>query len=149
MERKIPVAVSYGRESGGKGQKLGRRLRDLKSEPGNKGEGMKNKKIKEIEPILEEVKGSLQKIYGDKLKGIILYGSYARGDATEGSDIDLILLLDEIEDPVLEMEKYFDAIWKLDLKYDTVISILPIGEEEFRIRRLPVLLNAKKEGLII
>jgi predicted nucleotidyltransferase len=116
---------------------------------GNKGEGMKNKKIKEIEPILEEVKVSLQKIYGDKLKGVILYGSYARGDATAGSDIDLILLLDEIENTALEMEKYFDAIWKLDLKYDTVISILPIREEEFRTRRPPVLLNAKKEGLVI
>ena len=110
---------------------------------------MKNKKIKEIEPILEEVKDSLQKIYGNKFKGIILHGSYARGDATEGSDIDLILLLDEVESSLLEMEKYFDVIWKLDLKYDTVISILPIGEEEFRTRRLPVLLNAKREGLII
>ena len=128
---------------------MGRRQRDLKSKPSNIGESVKNKKIKEIEPILGEVKGSLQKIYGDKLKSVILYGSYARGDATEGSDIDLILLLDEIEDPVLEMEKYFDAIWKLDLKYDTVISILPIGEEAFRTRRLPVLLNAKKEGLVI
>jgi predicted nucleotidyltransferase len=128
---------------------LGRCLRELKSKSSNKGESVKNKKIKEIEPILEEVKGSLQKIYGDKLKGVILYGSYARGDATEGSDIDLILLLDKIEDPVLEMGKYFDVIWKLDLKYDTVISILPIEEEEFRIRRLPVLLNTKKEGLVI
>jgi predicted nucleotidyltransferase len=110
---------------------------------------MKNKKIKKIEPILEEVKVRLQKIYGDRLKGIILYGSYARGDATEGSDIDLILLLDEMENPVLEMEKYFNAIWELDLKHDTVISILPIGEEEFRIRRRPVFLNAKKEGWAI
>lgn len=110
---------------------------------------MKNKKIKEIEPILEEVKVGLEKIYGNRFRGIILHGSYARGDATEGSDIDLILLLDEVEDPLLEMEKHFDVIWKLDLKYDTVISILPIGEEEFRIRRLPVFLNAKKEGLVI
>ncbi|MFQ6031711.1 MAG: nucleotidyltransferase domain-containing protein [Candidatus Zixiibacteriota bacterium] len=105
--------------------------------------------IKEIEPILEEVKDSLEKIYGDKFKGLILYGSYARGDAEEGSDIDLILLLDEVKNPLSEMEKYFDVIQKLDLKYDTVISILPIGEMEFKTRRLPVFLNAKKDGVII
>lgn len=110
---------------------------------------MKNKKIKEIEPVLEEVKDSLQKIYGNKFRGIILHGSFARGDAEEGSDIDLILLLDQVKDPLSEKQKYFDVIQKLDLKYDTVISILPTGEVEFKTRRLPVFLNAKKGGLII
>jgi predicted nucleotidyltransferase len=110
---------------------------------------MKNKKIQEIEPILQEVKDRLRDIYKDKLRGIVLHGSYARGDAAEGSDIDLILLLDEVKNPLLEMEKYFNVIQKLDLKYDTVISVLPVGEQEFRTRRMPVFLNAKKEGLMI
>jgi len=110
---------------------------------------MKNKNIKEIEAVLEEVKDNLRKIYGDRFKGIILHGSFARGDAEEGSDIDLILLLDQVKDPLAEKQKYFDFIQKLDLKYDTVISILPMGEEEFKTRRLPVFLNAKKEGVIM
>lgn len=53
---------------------------------------MMAKTIKDIEPILDEAKERLQKIYGERLKGLILYGSYARGDATEGSDIDLIIV---------------------------------------------------------
>ena len=36
----------------------------------------------------------LSEIYGNHLKTVILYGSYARGDYTEDSDIDIMVLLD-------------------------------------------------------
>ena len=110
---------------------------------------MKGKNLEKIKPILEDVKKTLKKIYGKQLKGIILFGAYARGDSTEGSDIDIIVLLERIEDPVTEKEKFFDAIWQLDLKYDTVISVLPFDENQFKTRRLPVILNAKREGIPI
>jgi len=73
---------------------------------------------KDIKPILREVKETLKEIYGRRLKGIILYGSHARGDAAEGSDIDLIILLDKVKNPLNERNKFFDRIWELDLKYD-------------------------------
>ena len=59
----------------------------------------------------------------------------------------IIVLLDGIEDPVAEKENFFDAIWQLDLKYDMVISVLPFDENQFKTRRLPVILNAKREGI--
>jgi predicted nucleotidyltransferase len=104
---------------------------------------------KHIEPILEEVKGSLQKIYGGRLREVILYGSYARGDATEGSDIDIIVLLDEIRDFDAELDTLFEVIGQIDFKYDTLISVLPMEEKQFLARRLPVILNAKREGIPI
>lgn len=110
---------------------------------------MKRKMSGKIKIILDEVKKYLEKIYGDKLKGIILYGSYARGDFTDGSDIDLIILLEDMEEPVAEREKYFNKIWELDLKYDTVISIIPFKEKDYRLRKLPVILNAKREGVFL
>ncbi len=102
-----------------------------------------------IRPILEEVKRRLQKIYGSKLKEVILFGSYARGDAEPGSDIDLIIVLDKIEDALAERERYFPAILELDHKYDTLISIIPISEAEFAGRRMPLILNAKREGIAL
>jgi len=102
-----------------------------------------------IKTILADVKAHLKKIYGDTLRDIILYGSYARGDFTEGSDIDLIILLRDMKEPIVERKKYFDAIWELDLKYDTVISIIPLREDEYRTRKLPLILNAKREGFSI
>lgn len=109
----------------------------------------KNKNLKKIKPILNEVKRRLKKIYGKRLKKIILYGSYARGDADDGSDIDLIILLENMGEPVTEMEKFSESIWKLDLKYDTVISVIPFDVNVFKKRRLPVILNAKREGITI
>jgi predicted nucleotidyltransferase len=108
-----------------------------------------NKTIKDIKPILDEAKERLQKIYGERLKEIILSGSYARGDATEGSDIDLILLLDDINSPISELEKFSGEIHQLDFLYDTLISIIPIEEGQYRTRRLPIILNAKREGIPI
>ncbi len=110
---------------------------------------MMNKTIKDIKPILDEAKERLQGIYGERLKGIILYGSYARGDATEGSDIDLILLLEDISNPISELEKCSGEIHQLDFLYDTVISIIPIEADQYRTRRLPIILNAKREGIPI
>jgi predicted nucleotidyltransferase len=102
-----------------------------------------------IRPILEEIKQRLQEIYGSKLKEVILFGSYARGDAEPGSDIDLIILLEDMEDTLAEREKYFKAILELDRKYDTLISIVPFRESEFAGRRMPLILNAKREGIVL
>ena len=110
---------------------------------------MMNKTLKDIKPILDEAKERLQRIYGERLKGLILYGSYARGDATEGSDIDLILLLEDMSNPISELEKFSGEIHQLDFLHDTVISIIPIEEGQYRTRRLPIILNAKREGILI
>ena len=105
--------------------------------------------IKDIEEILKKAKSTLQKIYGARLKGIILYGSYARGDAVEGSDIDLIVLLENMQNPIDELEKCSKEIHQLDLVYDTLISIIPFDVNQYNSRRLPIILNAKKEGIPI
>ncbi len=94
---------------------------------------MKKKIPQKVKTILAEIKKRLKEIYGNKLKDVILYGSFARGDFVEGSDI--------------ERETYFDAIWELGLKYDTVISIVPIKEEEYKTRKMPLILNVKREGI--
>lgn len=88
-------------------------------------------------------------IYGPRLKEVILYGSYSRRDAASGSDIDVLILLDDMIEPVIEHEKYFDAIWELGLKYDTVISVIALKQEEYRTKTSPFILNAKREGVAI
>ena len=108
-----------------------------------------DKTIKDIKPILDLVKEKLQGIYGERLNELILYGSYARGDATEESDIDLILLLEDMSSPVSEIEKFSGEIHQLDFLYDTVISIIPIEARQYQTRRLPIILNAKREGIPI
>ena len=110
---------------------------------------MKKEIPKRTKTILNKVKKRLKEIYGAQLRGIILYGSYARGDFTTGSDIDILILLEDMKDPIAEHDRYFDAIWELDLKYNTVISAIAFRERDFRSRRLPIILNAKREGVFL
>ena len=56
-----------------------------------------------IKNVLEKYTEELISIYGEHLKSVILYGSYARGDNKEGSDIDIMILLD-ISD--IEIKEY-------------------------------------------
>ncbi len=44
-------------------------------------------------PILSKLKAGLEDLYGDRLAGVILFGSQARGDATENSDIEVMVVL--------------------------------------------------------
>ena len=48
-----------------------------------------------VEKILKEIKRYLEEKYGDKIKKVILYGSYARGEATEDSDVDVLVVVDD------------------------------------------------------
>ena|SRR3990172_2258507 len=110
---------------------------------------MPKKLPKKIEKILAETKGKLSALYSQRLKEVILYGSYARGDYSKGSDIDLLLLLDNLVDPAVERERYARAICDLSLKYDTVVSVIPIDYKRYHSRKTPLILNARKEGVRI
>lgn len=46
---------------------------------------------------MKELKDGLVQIYGDRLEGVYLYGSYARGDYRSGSDVDVMLLLKDYD----------------------------------------------------
>ncbi len=100
-----------------------------------------------VRTVLEETRKELQKIYHDRLKEMILFGSYARGDFMDDSDIDIILLLEELEDVSAEREKYLPVTGRLSLKYDTVISVVPFDSEVFQQARTPLILNVNKEGI--
>lgn len=100
-----------------------------------------------IDTILKEVKARLGALYADRLKEVILFGSYARGDYTEGSDIDLLVLLDRLDEPEAERERYLSAICELSLKYDTVVSVVPMDYRVFRSKKTPLTLNVTREGV--
>lgn len=47
----------------------------------------------ELQTILKKVTSASVQLYGKRLNKIILYGSYARGDYTDESDIDIMIVL--------------------------------------------------------
>jgi len=100
----------------------------------------------QIELILKEFREKAEKLYGSRLKSIILYGSWARGQATEDSDIDLAVILEGEVDPCREIDAMIDLITDINLDFETLLSVYPISVTDFRHLNSPLLLNLRKEG---
>lgn len=51
-----------------------------------------------LRPALEAYAGRLRALFGDRLRELRLFGSYARGEAHEDSDVDVLVLVDGLTD---------------------------------------------------
>jgi predicted nucleotidyltransferase len=106
----------------------------------------------ELKTVLDELVNSVQTIFGDSLKKVILFGSYARGDFDAESDIDVMILVKEDE---AELKRYFDTLSDimvlLDLKYDVLIADIVQDYHKFNkyINVLPFYQHVQNEGIVI
>ena len=108
------------------------------------------KKIpKKVKELLREAGVELRNIYSNRLKEIVLYGSYARGDYSSGSDVDILLILEESSELAAERERYFPIVSRISLKYDTVLSVIPFDYQTYMTKKSPLILNAHREGVLI
>ncbi|MGB7002468.1 MAG: nucleotidyltransferase domain-containing protein [Halobacteriota archaeon] len=100
-----------------------------------------------IRDILKEFREEVENLYESRLKSIILYGSWARGDATEDSDTDLLIVLEGKVIPGKEIDKMIDIITEINLKHGVLISIYPVSEEDYSTINSPLLINVRREGV--
>ena len=106
----------------------------------------------QLNRITKEVARGAKDVLGDKLFKVILYGSYARGDYRETSDIDLLILLDINREKLTYSEKFkiTSPIYDIGLETDTLISpkiYSKIGWARHRVT--PYYENVNKEGIIL
>jgi predicted nucleotidyltransferase len=100
-----------------------------------------------INNIVMELKKGLQNSYGDQLKGLYLYGSYARSDADNESDIDILIVLEEIESYSGEIDRTSKLVSELSLKYDVTISRVFVTQQDWAEKETPFLSNTRKEAV--
>lgn len=101
----------------------------------------------EVLRIVRELHGHLDVIYGDRLKGVYLYGSYARGDARDESDIDVAVVLAGEVKSGGEIDRTGDIVSDICLREDCLILTVFISEQELRERPFAVLRNIAAEGI--
>ena len=96
---------------------------------------------------MKELKEGLVHIYGDKLKGVYLYGSYARGDYRPGSDVDVMILLKDYKNYWDEIHRTSEVMSNVSLEYDLLVSRIFMTEEKWKTSDTPLLKNIHQDGL--
>ena len=105
-----------------------------------------------VQKIINEFLKKVEAVLGNRLRKIILYGSYARGDYNKSSDIDIMILTDLNNE---EIEQYRNTIsdiaFDMELETGFIISPLIKNIEKYndRIDVIPFYMNVNKEGVIL
>jgi predicted nucleotidyltransferase len=102
--------------------------------------------------VLSEFTQEIQRIFGESLIKVILYGSYARGDFQNNSDMDFMILTSLTDDEIRTIEnEVYDAAFEYGLTYDVMISVNIKNEEHFNywLGALPYYDNVRKEGIVL
>jgi len=99
--------------------------------------------------VLRKLKKELLRIYGGQIESIILYGSQARGDAREDSDIDVLLVLKDEFNYLEMLKRSDDQVVSLSLENDVVISRAFVSKREYKERQSPFLINVRRDGVAV
>ena len=101
-----------------------------------------------VKSLINRMKEHLTKMYGEKIKKIILYGSYVRGEATKDSDIDVLVLVDQSLNPFEVRDSLSDLLFDMLLEEGQLVSVIAIPESLFESYNSPFILNVRREGLV-
>jgi predicted nucleotidyltransferase len=102
-----------------------------------------------LKTVLIRLRKGLSEILVDRLEGIYLYGSQARGDAQGDSDIDVLVVLLGDFDYADMADRTLDLVADLSLQYDVVISRAFISNEHYQEEISPFLMNVRREAVRI
>jgi predicted nucleotidyltransferase len=97
--------------------------------------------------LLGHLGSKLEELFGERYQGLVLYGSYARGEVDDGSGVDLLLLLEGGVDLVRELLRAQEVKWPLALEAGYTVSLVPVSVEDYERSQKPLLWNARREGI--
>jgi len=99
-----------------------------------------------IRKLMKELKEGLVRIYGDRLKAVYLYGSYARGDYRAGSDVDVMILLKDYKNYWDEIRRTSELMSNVSLEHDLLVSRIFMTEAKWQQPDTPLLRNIHQDG---
>lgn len=102
-----------------------------------------------LSELLEELKRGLAQLYGDRLRGVYLYGSYARGEEESESDVDVVVVLTDFDSYASEVDRTGSLVSTLSLDYGVSISRVFVSEHTWQQTQSPFLTNVREEALSV
>jgi predicted nucleotidyltransferase len=105
-----------------------------------------------VEEIKQKLKKRLLSKISDKVVKVIIFGSYAKGDETQDSDLDILIV---VTDKSKKLEKQiFDITYEIMWEYDftPLISLEIMTEEHWRMlkdKNSSFYRNIQREGIIL
>jgi len=97
--------------------------------------------------LAHAVAEDLRALYGDRLVQVVMYGSRARGDNREDSDLDLLIVLDRVDNVEHEGDVMDEVLWQHTYDSDVVVSGLAVSADEFAEAKTLFLRNVKADGV--
>ena len=101
------------------------------------------------DPTLQQCRVVLQTLYGKRLKGVVLYGSCARGTEETESDIDLMVLLEGPVDLSQEIRHIWAVLYPIQLESDRLLSVVPVEVALYDRGEYALYRQAKAEGMAL
>jgi uncharacterized protein len=99
--------------------------------------------------LLQRIKSRLAEAFGDRLCGVVLHGSEARGEARPDSDIDILMLLKGPVDLGEDIDASTRATYPLMLEIDRIIDVRPVDISNYEAALAPLYRRAQREGILV
>jgi len=101
----------------------------------------------DVKTLMGELKRKLEVLYSQRLKGVYLFGSYARHEADEESDVDVLIVLDRVNNYSKEIDRTSEVISALSLEHGVTFSRVFATERQWLEDQTLFFLNVREEAV--
>ncbi len=102
--------------------------------------------------ILAELAYQIHSLLGDRLDKVVLYGSYARGDNSKESDVDILVMTELSPEENRKYRRELNRIFsRVGLKHDILLSMFLVDRRSYenKVTIMPFYQNIEKDGVVI